>query len=266
MAFGKKKKKAKHEQPQQTVKKVKVDMSHNPLYPPKKESDLQELLTAFGTTAVSLFLVGVIVANFSYASRASSANRNRYNNQQSVVQKQEDGYDGNADDAGVNGGNADDAGVNEGNADDAGINGGNVNDVNINGGETYAEDVQDDQAGENAGNSEGFEAAQGSEMDGDAYEEPEADRAYIIDDSDSRYLYVEDLEELSAEELFYARNEIYARCGRLFSDEGLQSYFDAKEWYHGTIPPEEFTEDMLNDYERVNTVFIRDYEVEKGYQ
>ncbi len=43
-----------------------------------------------------------------------------------------------------------------------------------------------------------------------------------------------------------------------------KSYSDAKEWYHGTIPSEEFTEDMLNDYERVNTVFIRDYEVEKG--
>ena len=261
MAFGKKnRKKAKSEQPRQTVKKVKVDMSHNPLYPPKKESDAKELLTAFGTTAVSLLLVGVIISNFSYASRAG-ANRNSGKNQQSAVRKQED----------VNGWNADDAGVNGADADDAGVNGGNVNDEyandgNMNGGETYAEGVQDDQAGQNAGNGGDFETAQGSVMDGGTYEESEADRDYIIEDSDSRYLYVEDLEELSAEELFYARNEIYARCGRLFSDEELQAYFDSKEWYHGTIPPEEFTEDMLNDYERMNAVFIREYEAEKGYQ
>lgn len=266
MAFGKKnKKKAKNEQPQQTVKKVKVDMSHNPLYPPKKESDAKELLTAFGTTAVSLLLVGVIVSNFSYASRAG-ASRNNGKNQQAAVQNQQDVYGGNADGAGVNGADADHAGVNGGNVNDEHVNNENENGGNINGGETYAEGIQDDQAGQNEGNGEGFETAQGSAMDESTYEEPGAGREYIIDDSDSRYLYVEDLDELSAEELFYARNEIYARCGRLFSDEGLQAYFDSKEWYHGTIPPEEFTEDMLNDYERVNAVFIREYEAEKGYQ
>lgn len=237
MAFGKKnKKKVKDEQPGQAAKKVKVDMRHNPLYPPKKESDARELLTAFGTTAVSLVLVGVIVMNFSYANRAS-ANGNKYAGRQPSTLKQEETYGG-------------------------AVNVENANNGDGNNEETYGPKGQDGQAAESVENGGAFNGAEEAATDNAHGEE----RDYIIDDSDSRYLYVEDLEGLSAEELFYARNEIYARCGRLFNDEGLQSYFNSKEWYHGTILPEEFTEDMLNEFERVNAVFIRDYEVEHGYQ
>lgn len=247
MAFGKKnKKKMKQEQPRQTAKKVKVDMRHNPLYPLKKESDAKELLTALGTTVISLILVGVIVINFSYANRAS-ANGNKYASRQPSAQKQEEAYGGD-------------------------VNGEGVNGENVNNGETYGEGVQDGQIDESVGSGEVLDDEKEAAAE-DAFGESEENkdyieetRDYIIDDSDSRYLYLEELEELSAEELFYARNEIYARCGRLFNDEGLQAYFDSKEWYHGTISPEDFTEEMLNDYERKNAVFIREYEIEHGYQ
>lgn len=55
---------------------------------------------------------------------------------------------------------------------------------------------------------------------------------------------------------------IYARHGRLFLDEELQKYFDAKPWYHGTIQPDDFQDTMLNDYEMKNKDLIVQYESE----
>lgn len=83
---------------------------------------------------------------------------------------------------------------------------------------------------------------------------------YVIADSNQRNLTEEELQYLSDEELWIARNEIYARLGRLFTNETLQSYFNSKPWYHGRIAPESFTDDMLNSYERANTRLIKAYE------
>ena len=52
----------------------------------------------------------------------------------------------------------------------------------------------------------------------------------------------------------------------MFDDEQLQAYFNSKSWYTGTISPADFSEDMLNDYERENTYIISDYEKEMGYR
>ena len=89
---------------------------------------------------------------------------------------------------------------------------------------------------------------------------PGQESYYVIPDSDSRYLTVADLVGLTADELRIARNEIYARHGRLFSDAALQAYFDQQPWYRGTIAPGDFTQSMLNDYELKNTALILDYE------
>lgn len=88
---------------------------------------------------------------------------------------------------------------------------------------------------------------------------------FIIYDSDRRYLTSADLGRLNQEQLRLARNEIYARKGRRFKDQNLQAYFNSKPWYHGTIAPESFTENMFNDYERANAYFIADYERLMGY-
>ena len=89
---------------------------------------------------------------------------------------------------------------------------------------------------------------------------------YIFPYSDSEYLTEEDLYGLSATELRIARNEIYARNGRMFNDENLQAYFDSCSWYVPSIPPEDFKMWMLNDVERANSDLISSYEEAMGYK
>ncbi|MCM1086616.1 MAG: YARHG domain-containing protein [Muribaculaceae bacterium] len=99
-----------------------------------------------------------------------------------------------------------------------------------------------------------------------AEEEPAASTDYIFPDSDSRILSKEELTGLSADECKIARNEIYARHGRKFKDEELQSYFNACDWYEGTIEPDDFQENELSEIEIANKDLIVDYEKEKGYR
>lgn len=94
-----------------------------------------------------------------------------------------------------------------------------------------------------------------SDADDDYYDED-----YILPDSGTRKLTNSDLAGLDADELELARNEIYARAGRRFNTDYIQDYFEDKWWYVGTIAPEDFTEDMLNDVEKYNVNFIRNYE------
>lgn len=98
----------------------------------------------------------------------------------------------------------------------------------------------------------------------DEYSEDDADikdNEYILTNSSSDKLSKRDLKNLSKEELRLARNEIYARHGRLFQDEELQSYFDSKSWYEGFIPAEEFSDsEELNSIERKNILLIKEYE------
>ena len=89
---------------------------------------------------------------------------------------------------------------------------------------------------------------------------------YVIADSDTRLLTKEDLVGLTQEELRIARNELYARHGRKFNDEALQSYFDSKSWYKGTIEPNDFTDDMLTETELKNKDTIVSYEEEMNYR
>lgn len=61
------------------------------------------------------------------------------------------------------------------------------------------------------------------------------------------------LKDYSTYDLWIAKNEIFARRGRKFNDPDLQSYFNGKTWYHGTIAPNDFNPDtMLNDAEKAN--------------
>lgn len=92
------------------------------------------------------------------------------------------------------------------------------------------------------------------------------DQDYILPGSDSRYLSRSDLEGFTAEDCRLARNEIYARHGRMFQDEALQNYFNSFDWYHPSISPDDFDESMLNDYEVANRDLIVAYESEKGYR
>lgn len=106
----------------------------------------------------------------------------------------------------------------------------------------------------------------------DAPEEPEKPEKpaqmanaddYILPDSASRYLDDEDLEDLSWKELCLARNEIYARHGRIFATAQIAQYFESQDWYEGTVPGATFdanTGAYLNQYENANADFILSYE------
>ena len=75
---------------------------------------------------------------------------------------------------------------------------------------------------------------------------------YVLPDSSTKSYSRSELDKLSTHDLFLARNEIFARYGRQFVSEELQQYFGSKSWYHGTIPPGDFDETMLNETERHN--------------
>lgn len=99
----------------------------------------------------------------------------------------------------------------------------------------------------------------------EAEEELEEDNGdYVIADSNSRFLTQTDLEELTKEELAHARNEIYARHGRMFDSEELKEYFGNKEWYTPLYTADSFPEDELNEFEKKNANFISQYEKENN--
>lgn len=84
--------------------------------------------------------------------------------------------------------------------------------------------------------------------------------SYILYDSGRRYISSEEISQLSVQELNYARNEIYARKGRMFQSQELSDYFNQKNWYWGYLAPEQFSEDLLNDFEKANAAALQEEE------
>ena len=89
-------------------------------------------------------------------------------------------------------------------------------------------------------------------------EEPasSSDSDYILEGSDSRYVTESEVENLSEADLRLAKNEIYARHGRIFDSADLKKYFESKSWYKGTIKADDFDEGVLNKYEKSNIDLI----------
>lgn len=86
---------------------------------------------------------------------------------------------------------------------------------------------------------------------------------YIFPDSNSRYLSEEEVRAVEAGRLFIGRNEIFARHGYIFQDEGLQQHFNSMPWYSGTVTAEQFNADaVFNDFEKKNADLIKRIEDE----
>ena len=83
---------------------------------------------------------------------------------------------------------------------------------------------------------------------------------YIIPESSDVELMEADLEGLTAQELTYARNEIYARHGYVFKSDELNDYFTGKAWYE----PDESFDGTLTGLEEVNATFISNYQDANG--
>ncbi len=86
---------------------------------------------------------------------------------------------------------------------------------------------------------------------------------YIFPDSNSRYLSEEEVRGVETGRLFIGRNEIFARHGYIFQDEGLQQHFNSIPWYSGTVTAEQFNADaVFNDFEKKNAELIKRIEDE----
>ncbi len=87
-----------------------------------------------------------------------------------------------------------------------------------------------------------------------ALENPED---YILPESAGKVLTEEDLAGLTAQELTYARNEIYARHGRVFESGELNAYFQGKKWYTADAA---FKDAQLSSVEAKNAEFIAQFQ------
>ena len=74
------------------------------------------------------------------------------------------------------------------------------------------------------------------------------------------YTAEKEVENLSDADRRLAKNEIYARHGRMFDSADLQDYFESKSWYKGTVKPSDFDESVLNKYEKANIDLISSME------
>ena len=78
---------------------------------------------------------------------------------------------------------------------------------------------------------------------------------YILPQVNTKYYSEAEINSLTEQQVFYARNEIYARHGRKFQMQSLDQYFRSKEWYNPSIEPEDFDvlgDTIFNDYEIKN--------------
>lgn len=86
---------------------------------------------------------------------------------------------------------------------------------------------------------------------------------YIFPDSDKKYLSKNEIKSIDLEELAFARNEIFARHGYIFTDETYREYFENKSWYQGTIAADQFNPDKeFNNFEKRNVELIQQVEDE----
>ena len=88
--------------------------------------------------------------------------------------------------------------------------------------------------------------------------------SYVLPDSSSRAYSYSELSSLSNYQLYIARNEIYARHGRMFNRQDLNDYFNAQSWYSGRIAPENFDDGVLNSAETANIKAMREIEGQRN--
>lgn len=75
---------------------------------------------------------------------------------------------------------------------------------------------------------------------------------YVIPISSILPVTEETLVNMSENELWIARNEIYARHGRIFKNEYLQNYFESCSWYQAIEGKSEVADEELSQTERAN--------------
>ena len=103
----------------------------------------------------------------------------------------------------------------------------------------------------------------------DSIEQPEvmARNDFVLIDSDVTLTNEEELDALENWQIRVARNEIFARVGRIFESQDMKEYFDNQEWYEGIIPAATFDakrDEYMNAIELENMNIITKYEKDHG--
>jgi Caspase domain/YARHG domain len=89
--------------------------------------------------------------------------------------------------------------------------------------------------------------------------EPDSDIGVIFANSSAELLSPADLEDKDSATLRLARNEIFARNGRIFNDVALRAHFEKFDWYEATS-----YEPRLNAIEKDNVALIRQFEMNQS--
>ena len=140
-----------------------------------------------------------------------------------------------------------------GDGGNTGGDGGNTIDTGGDGGNTI--DTGGDTGGNGGGNTGN------SKNDVNYYIEKYKDRDFIFPDSDSVQLTYNDLNSLSVEELFIARNEMFARYGYIFdANSNLTKFFQRKKWYS---PNSNYYGKLYSQVEEDNCKLIKTVEFTK---
>ena len=127
-------------------------------------------------------------------------------------------------------------------------------------GETSGEDAVSDAAGTRENETESVYLIKGNDTGSNPYE-----KADHLAYTDSVRYTEEELSRLDSYGLCITRNEIYARHGRMFSDQNIQDYFNRQDWYVAQTASAEFDESVLNEVEQYNVDLIHSYEMQQGY-
>lgn len=78
-------------------------------------------------------------------------------------------------------------------------------------------------------------------------------------DSSERYISASELSGMSRDEIQLCINDIYARHGYIFKDDGLRAYYQSQSWYRGTNGDMNGVAATFNSYERANVELFASY-------
>lgn len=102
-----------------------------------------------------------------------------------------------------------------------------------------------------------------TEKQNQAPKEVPANNSYIFPDSSTAILSDDTIRRETMAQLERARNEIFARHGRIFKEPSISDYFNSQAWYVPSVEPENFDAQVtLNEFEQTNLQKIMSVEEE----
>ena len=89
--------------------------------------------------------------------------------------------------------------------------------------------------------------------------------SFAYPDSGSRVWSYGDVNGMTAGQVRYCINEIYAKHGYIFQNENWLTYFKQKSWYSPTVPKASFGDNYLNANEVANVKLLNQYYADRKF-